>query len=71
MRRTLALRKETLTALDTDELAAVAGGSRTCVTFTVVPTGCNCTGAYPTLNIDCPATRLTDELIQPTLVCTV
>jgi hypothetical protein len=71
MRRTLSLRKETLTALDTDELAAVAGGSQACVTFTIVPTGCHCTGAYQSINIDCPTTRLTEQLIQPTLICTV
>jgi len=40
----------------------VAGGSHHCVTFTVVPTGCNCSGGYPSLNIDCPAGALTDAI---------
>jgi hypothetical protein len=68
--RKLVLRKETLTQLDTGELAGVVGGSAQCVTYTVVPTGCMCTGAYPSLNIDCSATRLT-EAIAGTIVCTV
>jgi hypothetical protein len=59
MSRKLVLRKDTLTALDTEELAAVAGGSRTCVTYTLVPTGCHCTGMYPSLNIDCGTTNAT------------
>ena len=60
--RTLSLRKETLTELATSELESVAGGSHHCVTFTVVPTGCNCSGGYPSLNIDCPAGALTDAI---------
>lgn len=60
--RKLVLRKETLTELATPELAAVAGGSHHCVTFTVVPSGCNCSGAYPSLNMDCPAGALTDAI---------
>jgi hypothetical protein len=52
--RSLRLRKETLAELGTDDLAAVAGaGSTSCVTYTVVPTGCWCTGIYPSLNVPC------------------
>jgi hypothetical protein len=67
--RRLVLRKETLTALDTDDLRSVAGGSHQCIGYTVVPTGCMCTGPYPSLNLDCTATRLT-EAIAGTIVCT-
>ena len=56
--RKLVLRKETLTALDTDELSAVVGASHQCVTYTVIVTGCVCTGMYPSLNIDCPTLYL-------------
>lgn len=56
--RPLVLRKETLTPLDTDELSAVAGGSHQCVTYTVVPTGCGCSGIWPSLNVDCPSVNL-------------
>jgi hypothetical protein len=59
MPRKLVLRKDTLTELGTDELAEVAGGSRTCVTYTLVVTGCQCTGMYPSLNIDCTTTNAT------------
>jgi hypothetical protein len=68
--RRLVLRKETLTQLDTGELAGIAGGSAHCVTYTKVPTGCICTGPYPSLNLDCTATR-TGEVIANTVVCTV
>ena len=56
--RKLVLRKETLSELATDELESVAGGtySDTCVTYTIVPTGCMCTGAYPSLNMNCNLT---------------
>ena len=68
--RKLVLRKDTLTELATDELSEVVGGSDACVTFTVVITGCMCTGMYPSINVDCPATRLTDAIDKPpTLLC--
>ena len=57
-RRTLALRKETLVALDTDELSSVVGGSHQCVTYSVLVTGCFCTGIFPSLNVDCPSVNL-------------
>jgi hypothetical protein len=60
--RKLVLRKDTLTELGSDELSGVAGGSHTCVTYTVVPSGCNCTGMYPSLNIDCNTTAITDAI---------
>lgn len=60
--RSLVLRKETLTELATEELAGVAGGSHDCVTFSVVLTGCMCTGPYPSLNLDCPAGQITDAI---------
>lgn len=66
--RNLVLRKETLSELATEELAGVVGGSHQCVTFTIIPTGCNCSGAYPSLNIDCPVTRVTDA-IAATITC--
>ena len=54
MKRGLRLHRETLTELSAGELADVAGGtSGTCVTFTIVITGCMCSGMYPSLNIDC------------------
>ncbi len=54
MSRRLSLRKETLSELSRGELAEVVGGtSATCVTYTVVVTGCMCSGMYPSLNIDC------------------
>lgn len=53
--RTLVLHKETLTELGTEELAGVAGGtSDACVTYTVLVTGCWCSGMYPSLNVNCP-----------------
>ena len=53
-RRTLVLRKETLTELGTEALSAVVGaGSNGCVTYTVAPTGCDCTGIWPSLNVPC------------------
>jgi hypothetical protein len=63
MSRTLVLRKESLTELATDELAAVAGASHHCVTYSVVPTGCICTGPYPSLNIDCKTVSITDAIV--------
>lgn len=64
--RKLTLRHETLADLTTDELGVVAGASGTpcnvtttvnslkCpTTHTVVPTGCMCTGYYPSLNAPC------------------
>ena len=54
----LVLRKENLTALDTDELAAVVGGSHQCVTYSKVVTGCVCSGIWPSLNVDCPVGTL-------------
>lgn len=57
MKKKLGLRKETLTELTQGELTGVVGGtSDACVTFTKIPTGCTCTGMYPSLNIDCPIT---------------
>ena len=54
MDRKLSLRKETLTELSPGELADVVGGtSDACITYTVLITGCMCTGMYPSLNIDC------------------
>lgn len=55
MARRLRLRKETLTELDAGTLASVAGGSQACVTYSVVVTGCWCSGMYPSLNVDCPS----------------
>ncbi|HVF20888.1 MAG TPA: class I lanthipeptide [Mycobacteriales bacterium] len=52
--RKLVLRKETLSELDTDELGRVVGASDACVTFTIVLTGCQCSGIYPSLNVNCP-----------------
>lgn len=61
--RRLILRKETLTELSTDELRAVAGADpHTVVTYTYVPTGCMCTGMWPSLNIPC--TGATTELVE-------
>lgn len=55
--RKLVLRKETLSELDPSELAGVVGGtSGTCVTYSIVLTGCMCSGMYPSLNMDCPVT---------------
>jgi len=53
VRRGLRLHKETLTELSAGELAEVNGGSDTCITYTVIPTGCVCSGIYPSLNVDC------------------
>jgi hypothetical protein len=66
-KRALVLRKESLTELATDELSEVAGGSHTCVTHSILLTGCMCTGIYPSINVDCPATQLTQMLA--TVVC--
>ena len=55
--RKLSLRKETLTELSTGELHLVAAGSNTCLTYTLLPTGCACTGRYPSLNEPCPTTN--------------
>lgn len=56
--RKLSLRKESLTELATDELSSVVGAnSDVCVTYTVVLTGCQCSGAYPSLNVNCPTGR--------------
>jgi hypothetical protein len=66
--RKLVLRKETLTELASEELAGVAGGSHQCVTYTVVPTGCNCTGIWPSLNVDCDTTVVTGA-IAGTILC--
>ncbi len=54
-RRSLALRKETLAELTTGELGSVVGGSAGggCVTYSKVPSGCNCSGLYPSLNVPC------------------
>jgi hypothetical protein len=60
--RTLVLRKETLTELATEELAAVVGASAYCVGYTKLPTGCNCTGMWPSLNVDCPTTKVTEAI---------
>lgn len=55
--RKLVLRKETLSELDTDDLGRVVGGtSGACVTYSIVLTGCMCSGMYPSLNVDCPLT---------------
>lgn len=54
MKRGLRLRKETLSELAPSELAEVAGGtSAACVTYSLLLTGCMCSGMYPSLNIDC------------------
>ncbi len=59
--RTLVLRKETLTELGTDALSAVVGaGSDSCVTYTVAPTGCNCSGIWPSLNVPCTVSLIVD-----------
>ncbi|HWL37871.1 MAG TPA: class I lanthipeptide [Frankiaceae bacterium] len=57
-RRTLSLRKETLSVLNTDELSSVVGASHQCVTYTKLVTGCVCTGIFPSLNVDCPSVDL-------------
>ena len=76
MNRKLSLRQEALADLSTDELGSVAGASGTpcqvgtvrCqTTFTVVPTGCMCTGYYPSLNAPC--TEPINELIALTGIC--
>ena len=76
MKRTkLTLRHEALADLGSDELHAVAGASGapcdlgdslTCpTTNTVVPTGCNCTGQWPSLRVPC-----TDTIqIEGTALC--
>lgn len=52
--RTLALRKETLAELAPADLAAVVGGGSTsCVTYSVLVTGCVCSGIWPSLNVPC------------------
>ncbi len=56
--RKLVLRKETLSALESDELSAVVGASHQCVTYTIVLTGCMCTAYAPSLNVDCPTIYL-------------
>ena len=61
--RKLVLRREALTELSSNDLgavaaAAVAAGSGSCFTYTVIPTGCNCTGMYPSLNDPCHSTEL-------------
>ena len=66
--RKLMLRKETLTELASEDLSSVVGASDHCVTHSVVLTGCMCTGAYPSLNIDC-SVSVTQQLIQDTLLC--
>lgn len=70
--RTLVLRKETLTELASDELSSIVGGtSNDCVTYTKIPTGCICTGIYPSLNVDCPVTKVVDTVtsLAATLIC--
>ena len=59
----LSLRSEALVDLSCDELHSVAGASgapceigntlKCPTTFSVVPTGCMCTGYYPSLNAPC------------------
>lgn len=57
MKRGLRLHRETLTELSAGELAEIDGGtSGTCVTYTLVPTGCMCSGIWPSLNVDCNVT---------------
>lgn len=66
--RTLRLRQEHLAELTTDELGAVAGASgapceitaslKCETTHTLVPTGCMCTGYYPSLNAPCFSVRI-------------
>lgn len=59
MRRGLALRRETLTELAPAELEGVAGGTSSgCVTFTLLVTGCMCSGMWPSLNVDCATGRV-------------
>ena len=66
--RKLVLRKESLTELASDDLSGVVGASHECVTYTKIPTGCICTGIWPSLNVDCPVTRVTDA-IAATILC--
>ena len=47
--RKLSLRKETLKELGSRELVEVAGGA----IQTGIPTRCECTGFYPSLNAPC------------------
>lgn len=68
--RTLRLRKELLAELTSDELGTVAGASgRPCntadtvycdtmVTYSLVLSGCMCTGYYETLNMPCDSNRI-------------
>ena len=59
MRRGLRLRRETLTELAPAELGDVVGGtSAGCVTFTLLVTGCMCSGMWPSLNVDCATGRV-------------
>lgn len=66
--RKLTLRYETLADLTTDELGSVAGASgvpcmidvdtrtvycNTVVTYSLLLTGCQCTGMWPTLRFPC------------------
>jgi hypothetical protein len=52
--RKLTLQKEIVAELTADELSQVAGASHGCVTYSIVVSGCHCTGYYPSLNADCP-----------------
>lgn len=57
MNRRLTLHRETLTELTQGELGEVVGGtSDHCVTYSLLLTGCMCSGMYPSLNIDCTLT---------------
>ena len=77
MIRKLSLRQESLADLTTDELGSVAGASglpcnivqsvRCQTTYTIVLTGCQCTGYYPSLNAPC--TEPINELLALTDVC--
>lgn len=62
MKRGLRLRKETLAELAPAELAelgdVVGGTSAGCVTFTLLLTGCMCSGMWPSLNVDCATGRV-------------
>jgi hypothetical protein len=54
MRRRLTLRKETLSELSTEQLAAIAAGQDA---KTLLPT-CQCTGYYPTINAPCQTVQV-------------
>lgn len=60
MKRTLTLRRETLTELGTDDLTRIVGGGS--LTYTILPSGCKCTGWNPSLNAPCPTLDCTSPV---------